>query len=464
MSEKLSAADDQKALTRTLEMENLKLFFQLYLKPISAISDFMDKGSWVYGAVAVLIAAGAFSATVNDKLNSEYRIKDFYEFYSPALESEVDDAASQKAILDQANTTFQNEMARRPRVPVMGDRFFWFFTIDPAKFYYALLLLSIFYVPTVILLVSIFGQIGSFGLVLRRDYGTLSVCTLSVWAAAHLPFAIVGGGFSAASVATEVYFTLWAASSIAFGAFMVLVLRTVFGAKYGLAIVIVSVSWLAMSMGMHLFQYVSPWLFSPFLLLYLIIYLGGSIGGEVRGFGNAFRQRQNLKRFLHNATVNPRDADAHVQLGIIYLGRRQRSKAMEHFDKAIEIDPQEIDANYELGKIARQDGDFQKAIHHFEVVFEQDDKHSLSEVWRETGATYLAADMLNEAHEALQKFVDRRSADVEGLYYLGKVFKAKGEIQKAREAFQEAVDSANASPDYRKYSVRQWSKLAQKEI
>lgn len=445
-------------------MENLKLLFQLYFKPLSSISDLMDKGSWVFGAVAVLITAGAFSATVNDKLNSEYRIKDFYEFYSPTFESNVDDAAAEKAKFDQANTEFQNEMARRPRVPVIADRFFWLFTLDPTKFYYPLLLLSIFYIPTVILLMSIFGQIGSFGLVLRRDYGTLSVCALSVWAAAHLPFAIVGGVLSAASVSTATFFLLWAASGIAFGGFMIFVLRTVFGANYSLATVIVSVAWLAMSLGMHIFQYVSPWLFSPFLLFYLIIYLGGSIGGEVRGFGNAFRQRQNLKRFLHNATVNPRDADAHVQLGIIYLQRRQKARALEHFNKAIEIDPQEIDANYELGKIARQDGDLQNAIHHFEVVVEQDDKHSLSEIWREVGATYLAANMLNEAHDALQKFVDRRSADVEGLYHLGKVLKAKGETDRAKEAFQEAIDSAKASPDYRKHAARQWSKLAQKEI
>lgn len=445
-------------------MENLKLFFQLYLKPVSAISNLMDRGSWIFAIVVVLIAAGALAATVNERLDSEYRIKTFYEFYSPNIESESDDASAEKARFDQANTEFQDEMARRPRVPVIGDRFFWLFTFDPTKFYYPLLLLSMFYVPTVILLMSMFGNIGSFGLALRRDYGTLSVCTFSVWAAAHLPFAVIGGVLSAGSVASETYFALWGASGIAFGLFMVFVLRTVFGAKYGLAIVMVSVAWLAMSLGMHLFQYVSPWLFSPFLLFYLIIYLGGSIGGEVRGFGNAFRQRQNLKRFLHNATVNPRDADAHVQLGIIYLGRRQRAKALEHLNKAIEIDRQEIDANYELGKIARQDGDFQKAIQHFEIVVEQDDKHSLSEVWREVGATYMAANMPDEAYDALQKFVDRRSADVEGLYYLGKVLQAKGETEKAKEVFREAIDSAKASPDYRKHAVRQWSKLAQKEV
>jgi tetratricopeptide (TPR) repeat protein len=216
---------------------------------------------------------------------------------------------------------------------------------------------------------------------------------------------------------------------------------------------------------MYVFRFVSPWLLSPFLLFYAFMYLGGSIGGEARGFGNAFRQRQNFKRFLHNATVNPRDADAHVQLGLIYLQRRQDARALEHFNKAYEIDHNEIDANYELGKIARRNGDLQKGIEHFSVVVEQNDKHSLSEIWREIGATYLEAGMLVEAREALEKFVERRAVDAEGLYYLGKVHKQQGESERARECFEQAVDSAKTSPDFRRNSdVRLWSKLAKKEL
>ncbi len=43
--------------------------------------------------------------------------------------------------------------------------------------------------------------------------------------------------------------------------------------------------------------------------------------GELRGIGDSLPRKQNFKRFLHNATVNPKDADAHVQLGLLYLQR-----------------------------------------------------------------------------------------------------------------------------------------------
>ena len=117
-----------------------------------------------------------------------------------------------------------------------------------------------------------------------------------------------------------------------------------------------------------------------------------------------------------------------------------------------------------MGKIERLHGNLQEALNHFAVVVEQNDKHAVSEVWREIGVTYLDAGMLNEANEALEKFTARRSADVEGLYHLGRVLKAQGKLDQAREAFQQAVETANATPDFRRRGTKHWSKLAQKEI
>jgi Tfp pilus assembly protein PilF len=443
-------------------MENLRLILKLFYKPASAMSDTMDNGSWLFAAIAVLIVSMAFFATIDAKLEAVYRIPNFNEFFQP----DYDEVSESQAMANynRADAAYKQAMTERQTIPIAGDRFFKFFSFEPSRFYQPLLLLSIFYIPASVLLMCLFGGIGSFGLVLRRDYGTLAVCTLSAWAAAHLPFAVAGLLLYSQNVDPRIYLAIWAASSLLFGVLMVFALRTVLGANYATAVLVVCLAWLSLSLGTLIFQYISPWLFSPFLIFFAVMYLGGSIGGEVRGFGNAMRQKQNLKRFLHNATVNPKDADAHVQLGLIYLQRRQESKAIEHLNKAVEIDENEIDANYELGKISRAKGDLQKALDHFTVVVEQNDKHALSEVWREIGITYFAANMLNEALEALEKFVHRRSADVEGLYYLGKVLKAQGETEKAREIFEEAIQSANASPDFRRRGTKHWSKLAQKEI
>jgi len=430
------------------------------------MSEIMDRGSWLFAAVAVVLVSMAFFVTINAKLYEAYAIPNA-SHYMQSVEDIDGDSPEAKAAYDKGMAAYQQAMNERPRIPLFDDRLLQFFSFEPTRFYEPLLLLSVFYVPTAILLMSLFGGVGNFGIILRRDYGALAVCTLSAWAASHLPLALAGLAFAATStiLLPPVYFAMWVASGALFGVFMVFALRTVFGAGYGVAILAVSLAWLSLSGGMYVLRYVTPHLFSPFLLFWIVIIFGGALLGGARGFSNAFRQRQNLKRFLHNATVNPRDADAHVQLGLIYLGRRQETRALEHLNKAFEIDPSEIDANYELGKIARRKGDLQKAIEHFSVVVEQNDKHSTSEVWREIGATYLEAGMPKEARDALEKFVDRRSFDAEGLYYLGRVLKQQGEPDKAREMFEQAIESVKTSPDFRRRSdARHWSKLARKEI
>lgn len=443
-------------------MDNLKLLFQMYFRPSHAMSELLDSGNWLVAAVIVLVVSIMFFAAVNSKLDSSYRVPDIGDYYSV----EYSDLGSpeEEAAYRHALEAYQNAQAKRPRIPVVGDDLFRFFSFEPTTFYQPLLSLSLFYVPFAIFLMSMFGGSGSFGLSLQRDYGGLAVCTLTAWSAGHLPFALAGAVLYDSAVAPEVYLGLWTAGGLLFGVFMIFALRVSMGANYGAAILTVCIAWLAFSFGMYVFRYISPWLFSPFLLFYGYIYFGGTLRGEAHGMGNAFRQRQNFKRFLHNATVNPKDADAHVQLGLIYLQRRQEAKATEHFTRAIEIDKHEIDANYELGKIARGKGELQDALNHFSIVVEQNDKYSLSEVWREIGATYLAAKMLGEAREALERFIDRRPFDPEGLYYLGKTLKAQGEMDKARDVFNQAIESAKTSPDFRRRDFKNWVRLARREI
>lgn len=447
-------------------METLKLLFLIYTKPAFAFSEIMDRGSWLIAAGITLVVGILFFATVNAKLNIAYQMPVLSDYYNDALYSDFSEFEPDRAEGYRRNAIgkYQDAVSNRPTVPVVGDRFFSFFTFEPTAFYRPVIAISLFYVPTLILFVSLFAGIASFGLLLRRDYAVIATCTLLAWSAAHLPFAVAGIVLFGTGIDPSVWFSMWAASAALFGLLMLFAIRTVFGTSFAVALLAVALSWLAFPVAMYVIQFIGPWLFSPFLLLLAFFYFGGYLGGQVRGFGNAFRQRQDLKRFLQNATINPRDADAHVQLGIIYLDRRQESRAAEHFTKALEIDKDEIDANYELGRIARTRKELQKALDHFAVVVEQDDKFRLSEIWREIGATYLEAGMLDEAYQALEKFVDRRPVDPEGLYFFGKVLKAKGENDRAREAFETAIDSAKTSPYFRSRQLAQWAKKAEREL
>lgn len=428
------------------------------------MGEIMDRGSWIFAAGLMLVVSAVFFATVNPPLDNAYRIPTREEFYRGVEFSEDLDESRMATLAEKAEAAYQAAAAARSPIPLIDRYFFTFFGFGPRAFFEPILTLSFFYGPGIILLMCLFGGIGRFGNILGRDYAVFATCSFMAWSAAHLPFAAAGAILTGSPAAPDIYLAMWVGSSLIFGLFMVAAIRTVFGANYGLAILIVAGAWIFLSLGMYVFRYVSPWLFSPFLIFFAVMYFGGYLGGEIRGFGNAFRQRQNFKRFLQNATVNPRDADAHVQLALIYLQRRQDARALEHLKKAYEIDPDEIDANYELGKIARKNGEFQAALDHFAVVIEQNDKHSLSEIWREIGGTYMDAGMPAQAREALEKFVERRGYDPEGLYRLGAVLKMQGETENAREMFIEAVEAARTSPDHRRREAMHWGKLAKKEL
>ena len=446
-------------------MNNLKLLFQVYLRPGAAMSDIMDRGSWAFAVVSVLVVSAAFFLTVNTRLHAAYNVPQLSDYYTqPTAEEVAKDPVGTAAVRDQAVAQYTAADNARLPVPGVGDAFFSYFSFEPTAVLQPLLVVSLFYIPILVLLVSLVGKIGNYGDVIAREYGTLATCSLMAWAAAHLPFAIIGALLSALSANPAIYLALWVASSLLFGFFAVFMIRTALGVSFRSAIPLVFVATLAFSLAHVVFQFVPHLFFVPIIVLYAFIYFRGHVDGKFKEFKKSVLPRQNYKRLLHEIEVNPSNADAHVQLAHVYRFRNQTAKALAHLREAIEIDPREIEANYEFGRMARTAGDLQKALDHFTVVVEQDDTHALNEIWREIGATYLAANMFAEAIRSLETFRERRPFDAEGLYYLGKAIKAGGGHDVAREFFEQAVESVKVSPAYRRRYIQRWGELAEKEI
>ena len=446
-------------------MNNLKLFFQVYLRPGAAMSDIMDRGSWAFAVVSVLVVSAAFFLTVNARLHTAYNVPQLSDYYTqPTADEVANDPVGTAAVRDQAFAQYTAADNARERVPVVGDAFFNYFSFEPTEILQPLLVVSLFYIPILVLLVSLVGKIGNYGDVIAREYGTIATGSLMAWAAAHLPFAMVGAVLFTLDTNPVVYLALWLASSLLFGLFAVFVIRTALGLDFRTAIPMVVVATLSFCLAHAVFQYAPSVFFVPLIVVYAFIYFRGHVDGKFKDFKKSVLPRQNYKRLLHEIEVNPSNADAHVQLAHVYRFRHQPAKALDHLKRAIAVDPREIEANYEFGKMARLSGDLQKALDHFAVVVEQDDTHALNEIWREIGATYLAANMFSESKKALETFRERRPFDAEGLYYLGKAIKAEGGHDVAREFFEQAVESVKVSPAYRRRYIQRWGELAEKEI
>ncbi len=204
----------------------------------------------------------------------------------------------------------------------------------------------------------------------------------------------------------------------------------------------------------------SPILASPFLLIILFIIVRGYISGVLR----SQRARESFKQNLEAATLNPADASAHYNLGLIHQQRGEVDAARERFERAIQIDDDEIDAHYQLGRIAAQQKRLSDAVRNFEQVVSRDPAHSQHEIWREVGATYIAAGQFEDARDALERFLENRPSDPEALYLMGRAHAGLGHRREAASSMQACIEAVKTAPAYKYRADKRWLNEAQQFI
>ena len=400
--------------------ENVGLFLEIYRRPRRAFSGILDQGSILFGAAIVVIVSAVMAAALTVQM-----------MVVPAGALSKPAPPSPYSIVALVSLTSS-----------LGDVFG----------------LALLYAPFALLALTVFEPVGSFGVAFRRDFGPLLACTFFAWAAARLPFALLslilpflGLGMRGLAV----YLALWAMGGLLFAALMVIALQTTFGARLTSAVAVALLAPVA-----FLLQPFLTFLASPFVLFFGWRYLRGDLGDVTWSFG----ARQSFKRHLQASTLNPRDASAHYNLGLIHQQRRQNAEAQERFRRAVEIDPSELDAHYQLGRIAREEKRYEDAIRHFEEVVSRDDAHARSEVWREIGSTYLESGSIDHARWALAKYVERRPHDPEGLLRYGEVLLAAGDSAGAAQQFRACVEAVDTMPAYRRREVARWKRAARQKL
>lgn len=321
--------------------------------------------------------------------------------------------------------------------------------------------LALAFVPAVILVMTIYRWHESFSVMLRRDYLTLLNCVLLSMAAAFLPLAVLSrfvlfGYYRLALAllaASEIYFLILVAYGV----------RTLWGSGLGVAAGATAIGLAAMFGGLIAFVMLGSFMYylaSPFVLFYAYILLGS----DIRSLSEGLRARQHLRRQLGIAAINPRDADAQYQIGLIYQQRHQYDEAKRSFVRAMEIDPREADPVFQLGRIALEEDRLEDAIELLSRAAALDDRCCSHEVWRDLGVAYFRSGRLEEARAALGKFVERRSYDPEGLYWHGKSLLGLGQPDAARQLFEQCREAVETMPSNRRRQLGKWKRMAGAEL
>jgi tetratricopeptide (TPR) repeat protein len=356
-------------------------------------------------------------------------------------------------------------------------------------------IIAIVLVPILTLVANMFERRGSFRVVLTQEYAPLASSLFYVLTAANLFGLLIAVFLHYSGVQTQAVAMLLQAyqnpetapaftqsgpmaeqfKNPVFVAYNVLVMfqRGLFGAgmilavkdtfrmsavrAFGVTFISCFAAQFVAPIAFHLFSGVAG---SPFLLFFLFMLLRGYFSDIMGGH----RARAAFRQNLETATLNPADASAHYNLGLIHQSRGELDQARERFERALQIDPEEIDASYQLGRIARQQKRYADAIQNFEQVVARNPAHSQHEVWREVAATYIAAGQFEDARTALDQFLEHRPSDPEGLYLMGRAHAGLGHKREATSLMQACIEAVKTAPAYKYRASKRWLNEAQQFI
>jgi hypothetical protein len=313
------------------------------------------------------------------------------------------------------------------------------------------------FAPAAVVITASWLGRGSMGVALQRDYAPILACILMAWTAAFLPVTpmawIAPQLLPVARIVALVYFLILSAFAVqaVAGASAVQAIGTVVGAS-------------AVAIGGYFAWGQLGGLQYIFLSPFMLIMLYPMLRSYVDGFSGGLRSKQNFRRNLETSTLNPHDADAHYQLGLIYQERRNFTEAIARFRRAVEIDPADPSAHYQLGVIAREQGRMAEALPHLVAAHALDPKHCSSEVWRDLGATNLELGNTELARTQLETYVERREYDPQGLYWLGRTYKALNRSADARAAFERAIEAAKTAPRHLRRQTAKWNSQSSSEL
>jgi tetratricopeptide (TPR) repeat protein len=358
----------------------------------------------------------------------------------------------------------------------------------------SLVIIAVVFCPLALFLSNLFVRRGSFRLLLQQEYGSLAATMFFSLAAASLITTVMtlAASFSGIqqTLASRMLGALLAQRSqlppealtaleqgllrvemlaavlsvmALFGIFAiwaVVAVRAVFRLSLIQSVIVVLVSGALLIPASRLMPIAGMILAWPFLLVMVFLLLRGYVSEITR----TQRARESFKQNLEAATLNPVDSSAHYNLGLIHQQRGELEAARERFERAVQIDEDEVDAHYQLGRIARTQKRFADAIKNFEQVVLRNPSHSQYEIWREVGATYMSAGQFEDARDALERFLENRPSDPEGLYLMGRAHAGLGHRREATSSMQACIEAVKTAPAYKYRADKRWLNEAQQFI
>ncbi len=154
------------------------------------------------------------------------------------------------------------------------------------------------------------------------------------------------------------------------------------------------------------------------------------------------RVRKDYKSALFQYKIitskEPKNIDAKMGEGRIYLDMNDSEKAENAFREALEIDPAYAPARYALAQLFIQKEEFPRAFEQYEIILRQNPKDLKAR--NELGLLYLKTDEPRKALESFQKTLEINNRYANGHANLGLAYAFLGDADKALEEWGKALE------------------------
>ncbi len=191
----------------------------------------------------------------------------------------------------------------------------------------------------------------------------------------------------------------------------------------------------------------------PFFLVLPLLYVFLQRFRELMAVRTLLR---GFRQHLRTLTLNPRDADAHYQLGLLHFRRGHLDAARGYFEQSLAIDPEDADHHYYMGRIYEAREEWPKAADEYEATYRLSPEYGQGDIFREVGKGYLHTDRLDKALEFLKFFLERRGSDPQGRYWLAVALQHAGKTDEMRAQLTTLLDQARSSPRFFRREHREW--------
>ena len=203
-----------------------------------------------------------------------------------------------------------------------------------------------------------------------------------------------------------------------------------------------------------LFYVMTSFLYAlPSFIMIFILYL---VYRRLRDYMAGRSGERNFQQHLHSLTINPQDAEALHQLGLIHFRRGNLNTAKSYYEQAIKIFGEDPYYRYHLGRLFEEMGDWPQALEQYEETYRLNPEFGLRDICREVGKGYLHTNNLDAAIEFLKYFLETRPSDPEARYWLAVTFQKQGRPEEMRGEIRTLLEMARTNPRFFRKENRRW--------